>query len=1164
MTAEWEALAALRLNAVHAPDDVWRPSPYHVESLHRVAAHDLRRGVAEAKESLDASPIGVVIQGQRGTGKTHLLGWAREHAQREGGYFFLVGLLDARSFWDSIVIAMLDSLWRPVDDGQSQLRLLLNRLAQLADVPRMVRRAVDGRGRLDRGALDLFVEALRRKGGTVLRDAHDTARALVLLASDDLAAQDVGQAYLTSVPDEGLGKLWGLTRGHRSPQEVVRDLSRLLALTGPSVIAVDQVDTLVAQSGSRLVDEGQGVAIEQVAGGLMALRDVTRRTLTVLSCLPTTWMLIREQATDTVRDRFREPALLRVLKDAPTARAIVERRFVAGFERAGFVPPYPTWPVKESAFDSAVGLTPRQILVKIDRHVQACLAEGEVRELDRLDEPGDGGDAAAGPPSGAGPSGLAALDAHFALLRERAEVETALDPATEDAVMPGLLSAGLTAWISGRGGQAHRYAQDPPPSRKPPLHARLRLTLDEATEDEVHWCFRGIASTSPVAALHRLRAACVTSGLRAGVPRRQLFVLRNAHWSGGPKTKETLASFEAAGGRVLQVDEADLRTLWALRTLLDEEPPHLQEWLTARRPADDVKLLVEALRQPTGEPPRPAPPAAPPAAEPPRSGLPAAEPSRPGAAGDPEVTRPIATAPPAATPTPPSTAPPVTAPRDADLTSSPPAVTGLAAAPADRVPSSDAAASERVPADAAVSDGIPSPNVAASERVPSADAAVSDGVPSRNVAVSEGVPYPSVAVSDRCPSTDGDGTLVVGRRADGAGPPARIELAALRKHTVIFAGSGSGKTVLIRRLIEECALQGVSAIVLDPNNDLSRLGTAWPSPPTGWEDGDRRRAAAYLAGTDVVVWTPGMRAGRPLTFQPLPDLGALVGDPDEFRLAIDAAVAALAPKARIDGPTAKAHRSQAVLRKAMAHHAKTGSHGLRGLIALLSELPDGVSDLDGAAKLAAEVAQNLRAAIINDPLFGGEGTPVDPGVLLTPERGRRARVSVINLAGLQEDSQRQSFVNRLQLGLFAWFRRHPAHDRPLGGLLVMDEAQTFAPQGKATPATGSTLMLAAQARKYGLGLVFATQAPKGLHNHIPGNAATQFFGFLNAPIQRDAAQEMARAKGGVAAEIGRLRAGQFYVAAEGAGFHQIRVPMCLSHHPAAPPTSEEVLTLARP
>jgi F0F1-type ATP synthase beta subunit len=41
-----------------------------------------------------------------------------------------------------------------------------------------------------------------------------------------------------------------------------------------------------------------------------------------------------------------------------------------------------------------------------------------------------------------------------------------------------------------------------------------------------------------------------------------------------------------------------------------------------------------------------------------------------------------------------------------------------------------------------------------------------------------------------------------------------IPLSSLRKHTTVFAGSGSGKTVLLRRIVEECALHGVSAIVL--------------------------------------------------------------------------------------------------------------------------------------------------------------------------------------------------------------------------------------------------------------------------------------------------------------------------------------------------------------
>ena len=107
------------------------------------------------------------------------------------------------------------------------------------------------------------------------------------------------------------------------------------------------------------------------------------------------------------------------------------------------------------------------------------------------------------------------------------------------------------------------------------------------------------------------------------------------------------------------------------------------------------------------------------------------------------------------------------------------------------------------------------------------------------------------------------------------------------------------------------------------------------------------------------------------------------------------------------------------------------------------------------------------------------------------------------------------------------------------------------------------MALSSQARKYGLGLIFATQQPKALHNHIPGNAATQFYGLLNAPAHISAAQEMARAKGGVMPDISRLRAGNFYVAIEGEAFRRIVAPWCLTYHPASPPSAEDVLELAR-
>ncbi|WP_218825499.1 ATP-binding protein [Streptosporangium subroseum] len=661
--------------------------------------------------------------------------------------------------------------------------------------------------------------------------------------------------------------------------------------------------------------------------------------------------------------------------------------------------------------------------------------------------------------------------------------------------MPALLSAGLTVWIAEQGEAGQVFNQDPPPSSKPPLHARLRRSLDETTEDEAHWGFRAIASENATAALNRLRKASMAAGLDAEIPKRRLFLLRNASWGRGPRTLEAVAAFEQAGGRILRVDPEDLRILSALRDLLHEKPPHLQAWLTTRRPTGDVKLLGEALGdvwtvpdeqhghsvsrrydQPTldeqsspttpgGQPDRPTPGE--------RSGY-----TTPGMRPDAVVL--------------PAHVSPGGRPVQATLATQPPST-----------------------------------------------------VTTTSFTTS---PVPYIALGK---AIDNDASV-------------SVELESLRKHTAIFAGSGSGKTVLIRNLIEKCALQGVSAIVLDPNNDLARLGDPWPEAPEHWAAGDEARAADYLANTDVVVWTPGRSLGRPLSFQPLPDFASVLDDADEFNEAIEVAVASIVPRAKLNANTHKAQLGQAVLRETLKYYARQGRPtSLEGLIDMLSELPDGVSGLANADRLAADLGQILAAAMVNDPMFGGTGVPVDPGLLLTPLEGKRARVSVINLAALQSDVQRQSFVNQLQMALFAWIKKHPAGDRPLGGLFVMDEAQTFAPSGALTACTRSTLALASQARKYGLGLVFATQAPKGLHNQIPGNATTQFFGLLNSPAQIDAARELARGKGSHVTDISKLRSGQFYTAVEGMPFVKVQVPMCLSHHPKDPLTVEEVVKRAR-
>ncbi|MEM7696228.1 MAG: type IV secretion system DNA-binding domain-containing protein [Pseudomonadota bacterium] len=406
-----------------------------------------------------------------------------------------------------------------------------------------------------------------------------------------------------------------------------------------------------------------------------------------------------------------------------------------------------------------------------------------------------------------------------------------------------------------------------------------------------------------------------------------------------------------------------------------------------------------------------------------------------------------------------------------------------------------------------------------------------------------------------------DGAVLVG--TSPAGAPMTVTLESLRKHVVFFGGSGSGKTVALRRLVEACALRGVSAIVLDINNDLARLGMPADTPSPHWLPGDDADAARYGKEVAAVVYTPRINTARPIAFAPLAGLPDLVGDPDEFPLAVDNAVALIAPKARLSPTTTKGDLSRAVLREAISAYARMGHASLPGLFDYLADLPEGVSALEDSAKIAADMAQALKAASVNDPMFGDVGTPMDPGRLFTPPAGKRAVLSIISFIGLPNADQQQQFVSQLQMALFSWIKKNPAPaDKPLCGLLVMDEAHNFAASSSASPSLPTTLALASQARKYGLGLIFATKAPKQLHNQIAGNCATQVFGRLGTPAQIDAAKDLAAARGGGINGIAKLVRGEFFIAREGRRFERVNVPFCLTKHPPQPLAPNEVRALA--
>src|SRR5262249_48996158 len=160
----------------------------------------------------------------------------------------------------------------------------------------------------------------------------------------DFDAQDVGYAHLISEAGDATERAaWGLKPGVRTPQQIVRDISRLMALTlDPTVIAIDQLDTLLAQTSTAMfkhdepLDNSHAKVVAPVADGLLTLREITRRTLIVMSCLPDTWEILKRYAPAPAIERFRNASLPDRIPNADIGEAIIAKRFTARFAEEHF------------------------------------------------------------------------------------------------------------------------------------------------------------------------------------------------------------------------------------------------------------------------------------------------------------------------------------------------------------------------------------------------------------------------------------------------------------------------------------------------------------------------------------------------------------------------------------------------------------------------------------------------------------------------------------------------------------------------------------------------------------------------------------------------------------------------------------------------------------
>jgi len=358
----------------------------------------------------------------------------------------------------------------------------------------------------------------------------------------------------------------------------------------------------------------------------------------------------------------------------------------------------------------------------------------------------------------------------------------------------------------------------------------------------------------------------------------------------------------------------------------------------------------------------------------------------------------------------------------------------------------------------------------------------------------------------------------------------------LTTHAVCVGMTGSGKTGLCIDLLEEAALQGIPALMIDPKGDITNAllhfpelraedFAPWVNPDQARrEDKTIEQAAADAAalwtkglakwdiGPDRIqalkdaahfaIYTPGSEAGIPVNILASLKAPGIPWDENREMLAekisgIVMGLLGLVGLNDLDPVRSKEH----ILISNIFESAwsKGKDLDLTELIMQIQNPPFqklGVLELDYffPEKDRQELSIMLNS-ILAAPTFQAwiEGEPLDIEKLLFGPDGR-PRHSVFYIAHLS-DAERMFFVTLLYAAVETWMRKQKG-STTLRALIYFDEIFGYLPPVKNPPSKTPMLRMLKQARAFGIGQVLVTQNPVDVDYKALSNAGTWFIGKL--------------------------------------------------------------------
>lgn len=360
--------------------------------------------------------------------------------------------------------------------------------------------------------------------------------------------------------------------------------------------------------------------------------------------------------------------------------------------------------------------------------------------------------------------------------------------------------------------------------------------------------------------------------------------------------------------------------------------------------------------------------------------------------------------------------------------------------------------------------------------------------------------------------------------------------ADLTTHAVVTGMTGSGKTGLSITLLEEAALKGIPAIIIDPKGDLTNLllhfpdltpqdfqpwidpemtrrsgktldqlsldaSSAWRAGLQEW-DIPQERLMALKNAVQFAIYTPGSDSGIPvsvLSSLAVPEI-PWKENREVLREKITSTVTALLGLVGYENIDPLRSREHILLANIFESEWSAGKDVELNELILKTQTPPfeklGAFPVETffPAKDRMELAMVLNN-ILAAPAFETwrEGQSLNIASLLYTEEGR-PRHSVFYLAHLP-DTERMFFVTLLLSAVETWMRTQSGATS-LRALLYIDEILGYMPPQRNPPSKGPLLRMFKQARAFGLGLLLATQNPVDVDYKALSNAGTWFIGKL--------------------------------------------------------------------